>query len=80
MSAKTLHSAAAEQTIKRLLRHRASRTYFKNGDWTSNPDEASSFLDIVEAAEVCARYGLNDMELALRFDRGANDVFCTPIR
>ncbi len=79
MSGKTLNSNQ-EKTIKRVLRHRGSRAYFKDGGWTDNADEADSFSDVVEAAEICARYGLNDMELALRFDSGACDVFCTPIR
>ncbi|PWU18589.1 MAG: hypothetical protein C5B50_08720 [Verrucomicrobia bacterium] len=66
--------------MKRLLRHRASREYFKSGAWTRNPHEAETFSDIVEAAQVCARYGLSDVELALRLDPGAEDVFCTPLR
>ena len=80
MSAKTLSSRAPETGIKRFLRHRKSRAYFKNGGWTSNPAEADSFADVVEAAEVCARYGLADVELALRVDPDAGDVFCTVIR
>jgi len=39
-----------------------------------------SFSDVVEAAAACARYGLSDVELALRFEPGASDVFCTPLR
>jgi hypothetical protein len=65
--------------IKRVLRHRHSREYFKDGGWTNNPDEADSFSDVVEAAQTCARYRLNGVELALRFETGC-DVFCTPIR
>ncbi len=80
MPAKTLNQTIQDKPIKRFLRHRASREYFKDGNWTSNPDEASSFSDVVEVAETCARYGLSDVELALRFDSGVCDVFCTPIR
>ncbi len=79
MSAKTLQSTQ-ERTIKRVLRHRSSREYFKNGGWTSDPEEADSFSDVVEVAQTCARYGLNDVELALRYTSGGHDVFCTPIR
>ena len=68
------------QSIKRFVRHKASRAYFKDGGWTDNPEEANCFSDVVEVAEVCARYGLNDVELALRFEATTSDVFCTPIR
>ena len=79
MSAKSLQSTQ-DQTVKRVLRHRASREYFKNGGWTSNPQEADNFGDIVEVAQICARYGLSDVELALRYSSGTHDLFCTPIR
>ncbi len=80
MSAKNLSRFTQERAIKRILRHRGSREYFKDGAWTNNPDEASSFTDVVEVAETCAKYGLKDVELALRYDQGACDVFCTVIR
>ncbi len=80
MPAKVLSGGAADWTIKRVLRHRRSQEYFKDGGWTNKPEEANSFSDIVEAAEICARYGLSDVELAIRFDVGAGDVFCTAIR
>ncbi len=79
MSAKTLQSAQ-DQTVKRVLRHRSSREYFKNGGWTSNPEEADSFDDVVQVAQTCARYGLSDVELALRYAAAGHDLFCTPIR
>ncbi len=83
MSGKKLNGSdesAKPQTIKRVLRHQSSREYFKDGAWTANPEEASSFSDVVEVAETCARYGLNNVELALRYDTAKCDVFCTPIR
>ena len=80
MSAKRLNGAVADKGIKRFLRHRSSLEYFKAGGWTINPEEADSFSDIVEAAQTCARYGLNDVELALRYEARASDVFCTPLR
>ncbi len=80
MPAKMLNETTGGTSIKRLLRHKASREYFKDGGWTANPAEANNFSDAVEAAEICARYGLNDVELALRYEAGICDVFCTPIR
>ncbi len=79
MSAKTLESTP-DRTIKRFLRHRSSREYFKSGGWTSDPEQADSFSDVVEVAQTCARYGLSDVELALRYASGGHDLFCTPIR
>ncbi len=79
MSAKTLESTG-DRTIKRYLRHRSSREYFKSGSWTSDPEDADNFSDVVEVAQTCARYGLSDVELALRYASGGPDVFCTPIR
>jgi hypothetical protein len=69
-----------QNAIKRLLRHRGTREFFKDDGWTENPDEARSFSDVVEVAEVCARHGLSDVEIALRVETRACDVFCTPVR
>ncbi len=79
MSARILSSPGQEITIKRLVRHRQSHEYFKRGGWTTDPTQADTFSDSVEAAQACARYGLKDVELALRYDAAACDVFCTPI-
>ncbi|HYG33556.1 MAG TPA: hypothetical protein VEC99_02150 [Clostridia bacterium] len=80
MSAKSTNQTASDLRVKRLLRHQGSEEYFKEGGWTNNPEEAKCFSDVVEVAETCARYGLNNVELALRVDSAAGDVFCTPIR
>ncbi len=80
MSAKIFSQTREDQTIRRLLRHKASREYFKQGGWTSDPADADSFSDVVEVAQTCARYGLNDVELALRYEPRGCDVFCTTIR
>ena len=66
--------------IKRVLRRRGSQEYFNGGGWTADPHEASSFADMAEAAEVCARYGLDHVALVLRFDSADSDVFRIPIR
>ncbi len=80
MSARVLNAGREEKTIRRLLRRRDSREYFQDGGWTTNPEQAQTFDDVVEAAEACARYGLMDVELALRFDEGVEDLFSTMIR
>lgn len=80
MSAKLFSGGTSETTIKRFLRHRESLAYFKDGGWTNNPKEAKNFTDVVEAAKACAEHGLEDVELALRYEAGGADVFCTQIR
>ncbi len=80
MSAKDFNGTLADRSIKRFLRHRQSREYFKHGGWTNDPAEADTFRDIVEAAQVCAQYQLDNVELALRYEAGVGDIFCTPIR
>jgi hypothetical protein len=79
MSARVLKKGE-DKAIRRLLRRRDSREYFQGGAWTPDPTEAQTFEDVVEAAEACARYGLRDVELALRFDQAAEDVFSVVIR
>ncbi len=79
MSAQSMEEQTQQTTIKRVLRSKSSREYYKDGGWTKNPDEAKSFNDVVEVAETCARHRLNDVELALRVHPQAADVFCTPI-
>jgi hypothetical protein len=79
MSARVLN-IGEEKEIRRLLRRIDSQEYFQEGAWTPDPEQAQTFEDVVEAAEACARYGLMDVELAIRFDQGAEDVFAVVIR
>ena len=78
--AKTLTIVASINGVKRLLRRQSTQQYFKGDGWTENPLEAKCFLDVIEVAETCARCGLDDVELALRMDVHASDLFCTSLR
>jgi hypothetical protein len=80
MVAKKLEGFGHDLEIKRVLRHRESKAYFKDGGWTRNAKDADSFEDVVQVAETCVRYGLSDVEVALRYETGNCDVFCTAIR
>jgi len=80
MTAKKISGSIEQIPVKRLLRRMSSRDYFTPGGWTTRPEEAHSFSDVVEAVETCARYGLNGVELALRYESGSCDLFCTPLR
>ena len=72
-----LNVSVQDQTIKRLLRRIDTAEYFNGGGWTADPAEAESFSDALEAAETCARFKLTNVELALRVEPRASDVFCT---
>ena len=79
--AKTLNVITQEKRVRRLLRRRETQEYFKDDGWTRNPAEAKSFVDVVEVAEACAKFRLEDVELALRAEHSeASDLFCTPMR
>ena len=69
-----------EQEVRRVLRHRESKSYFRNGGWTDNAEEADCFEDVEQAAETCLRYGLSGVEVALRLEAASCDLFCTAIR
>ena len=62
-----------------MLRRRDTQEFYKDDGWTDNPEEARAFMDVVEVAQICARHGLNDVELTLRVGT-ASEVFCTPMR
>jgi len=53
---------------KRVLRHRQSRRYFRDGQWTENLEEASEFRNIREVVETCVRNELREVDLILHFD------------
>jgi hypothetical protein len=43
-----------------------SGTWFKDGDWIPDPNEADDFGDLREIAETCVLYQLTDVELVFR--------------
>jgi len=79
MAAKKIIDTGTTADMERLLRHRTSKEYFKDGNWTADPQEASRFNDVIEVAETCTRYGLQDVELRIRHKAGC-EVFSTRIR
>jgi hypothetical protein len=80
MSAKADSEMRFAKPVRRFLRHRASRAYFKDGGWTADPAQANAFSDVLEVAETCTRYGLSDVEVALRYETSSCDLFCTTLR
>lgn len=72
-------SASAKKVKRCLIRHRASRAYFRNGLWTHNPHQADDFSDLREIAEACVHYGLKEVDLIIRGDTEDQDVI-VPLR
>ena len=68
-----------QQAVRRLLRRKDTSQYFDGNGWTDDPARAQMFSDALEAASTCGRFKLTNMELALRVEPGACDVFCTTI-
>lgn len=69
-----------EQSVNRLIRCRRTHRYFKDGTWTDNAVEASTYGDEMEAVRACVDHGLKNIELVLRAQGSQADLFCTPIR
>lgn len=62
------------QPLKRVIRSKETGKFFKDGDWTENPDEATNFPSAAEAARACSTYQLRNAELILSFGRKELDV------
>ena len=73
------NGSVQEQAVKRLLRRKDTAQYFNGDGWTEDPAQAQTFSDVLEAAATCSRFKLTNVELALRVEPGACDVFCTPM-
>ncbi len=69
----------AAKPMKRVLRHVDSRKYFTGGGWSEHMHEATTFPDVLEAAQSCVQHRLRNVELALRMDGGTSDIFCTKL-
>ncbi len=79
MSATYVSSFCHPNSVRRLLRHKISQEYFRDGRWLNDPREATSYPDVLLAAQACIRYGLEDVEMVLRLDPAAADIFCKPL-
>jgi hypothetical protein len=63
VSARATQSA---QTVRRLIRSLKSCQYFRNGQWTADPNLAEHFPDAGKVVDACVRYHLVDVELVLQ--------------
>jgi len=65
--------------VLRFVRCQRTGRYFRSGRWTRNWSEADTFGDVLEAVHACARHHLRNVELALRVDGAASDIFRTQL-
>jgi hypothetical protein len=59
---------------KRVLRHRRSRAYFKEGAWTADIDEATEFPNVRRIAETCVAHQLRGVDLVLSSESGFTEL------
>ena len=78
--ARTIPKSNYDATVTRLVRSRTTQRFYSGRGWTENPQEATKFADVLEAAETCARHKLVNVELAVRLSANGSDLFCTLIR
>ncbi len=56
---------------KHQLYDAASGKFFvRNGEWTRDQSQASSFSDVSALVQLCLRYGLKDAQLLIRTPGG----------
>ena len=66
--------------VLRFVRCQRTGRYFRSGKWTRNCSEANSFGDALEAVRACTRHHLRNVELALRVEGAARDIFRAQLR
>ncbi len=69
-----------ERQIRRLLRRKRTREYFTGSGWSQHVEHARTFADSLEAAQVCADWGLSEVEIVLRLNNATTDLYCTQLR
>ena len=60
-----LKPAGLEPYVIRLLRCCDTRRYFKDGEWTEDPRDATSFAAETDAVRACVVNNLRNVELVL---------------
>ncbi len=65
---------------QRVLRCCKSQLYFMENGWTDDPSQAEIFSDEKQAARVCAKHDLRDVELVVRSPANGRHPFGTVVR
>jgi hypothetical protein len=66
--------ASLDTRTSKVLRHRRSRAYFKEGAWTNDIDEATEFPNARQVAEACVRHQLREVDLVLTTAAGFMEI------
>ena len=71
---------AERRPMKVFLRHRQNGSYLhSNGrEWTTEPTHARHFCSTTEAAQVCARERIGEVEILLKFGQERHDIRMVP--
>jgi hypothetical protein len=56
--------------LKRLIRHRETKKFFRRGEWTADMALAQAFESIDQARGACEELNLHDVELYYSFGDG----------
>ena len=56
------------RSARRVVRHRVSRRYLRDGGWTKDVNQARDFHTIREVVETCVEKELREVELVLYLD------------
>ncbi len=75
-----LSSDSKPHTVDRLLRCRKTRRYFREGQWTADPAEASVYDNEIDAARACVVHKLSEVDLVLRPAGTKTQLFATRLR
>jgi hypothetical protein len=49
--------------VRKLIRHKETKKFFRTGEWTDDPSLAQSFATVQEAVRAAQFYTLKDVEL-----------------
>lgn len=73
--------ATSAPRVKRVLRDKARKVFFKNGEWTKNADEATDFSGIDQVLDICELYNVDDAEIVVHFmTSGTGADIAVPVR
>lgn len=65
--------------MKTILQHRATGRFVKGqGAWTTKEEKARSFTSSLAALDFCARQGISDVEIVLKFSDSRFDIRLRP--
>ena len=71
---------APQHAPTRLLRCRKTHRYFTDNGWSTDPSQAKTFCDQIDAVRDCVFHSLHTVDLVLRLAGASTDLFTTRMR